>query len=156
MTACSISDSELCDLFHECSHERSDIKPNVGADDIRVNLKALTTCLGNIQWQGQRPQLTTRRFAVATDVPLTSTPPLALVVSPPPSAALPLLSPPAPSSSVPQSTAATSEVPFTTAIPTQITSQVEFDEDTGSDHGTGSQSGSEDISRESPQTGHLE
>ncbi|KAL2508018.1 Uncharacterized protein Fot_31665 [Forsythia ovata] len=56
------------------------------------------------------------------------------------------------------STTATSEVLSTVPISTQVTSQGEFDEDAGSDHRTRSQSGneSEDSSRESPQTEHLE
>ncbi|KAL2554620.1 Uncharacterized protein Fot_08239 [Forsythia ovata] len=87
-----------------------------------------------------------------------STPSPALVASTPPSAP-PVLTPSlAPSSSSPQPTAATSAVPSTAAIPTPVTSQVELDEDTGSENGTGSQSGSEseDRSGESPRTGNLE
>ncbi|KAL2529363.1 hypothetical protein Fot_21964 [Forsythia ovata] len=101
----------------------------------------------------------------AASVPLASTPPQAPVVSPPPSAAPRLLPPHVPpisrtipSSSAPQPTAAAGEVSSTTAIPMQVTSQEEFDEDTCSDHGTGSQYGSEskDCLRESPQIKHLE
>ncbi|KAL2538550.1 hypothetical protein Fot_19941 [Forsythia ovata] len=103
--------------------------------------------------------------ATAAVVPPATTPPPALVFSPPSSAAprlLPPLIPPIsgtiPSFSVPQPIVAASEGPSTTAIPTRVTSQEEFDEDTGSDHGTGSQSGSEseDSLMESPQTEHLE
>ncbi|KAL2556391.1 hypothetical protein Fot_01130 [Forsythia ovata] len=96
--------------------------------------------------------------ATTTAIPLASAPPPAPVVSPPPSAAPALLQPLVPSSSTPQPTAAASEVSSTAFIPTQVTSQGELEEDTDSDHGTGSQSGSEfeDSSRESPQTEHLE
>ncbi|KAL2536107.1 Germin-like protein [Forsythia ovata] len=96
--------------------------------------------------------------ATTTGVPPASTPPPAPVVSPPPPAA-PVLPPSlAPSSSSPQPTAAASAVPSTAAIPTPVTSQGELDEDTGSDNGAGSQFGSEseDSSRGSPQTEHLE
>ncbi|KAL2559493.1 Uncharacterized protein Fot_04232 [Forsythia ovata] len=96
--------------------------------------------------------------AKAADVPPATTPPQPPVVLPLSSAALSLLSPPVPPFSTPQSTAVANEVPSTTANPTQVTSQGEFDEDTSSDHGSESQSSSEsnDSSRESPQTEHLE
>ncbi|KAL2493827.1 hypothetical protein Fot_37584 [Forsythia ovata] len=88
---------------------------------------------------------------IATAVPPASTPPLVPVVLPLPSAASRLLLPPIPpvsrtipSFSVPQ--------PIAVVIPTQVMSQDEFDEDTGFDHGTRSQSSSEseDSPRESP------
>ncbi|KAL2538658.1 hypothetical protein Fot_20049 [Forsythia ovata] len=77
--------------------------------------------------------------ATATVVPPATTPPLALVFSPPSLVAprlLPPLIPPIsgtiPSSSVHQPIVAASEGPSTTAIPTRVTSQGEFDEeDTG-------------------------
>ncbi|KAL2538104.1 Uncharacterized protein Fot_19495 [Forsythia ovata] len=96
--------------------------------------------------------------ASAVAVPPASTPPPAPMVSHPPSATPALLPSLAPSSSAPQPTTAASRVPSTVAIPTQVTSQGEIDEDTGSDNGAGSQFGSEseDSSRESPQTEHLE
>ncbi|KAL2515177.1 hypothetical protein Fot_29148 [Forsythia ovata] len=103
--------------------------------------------------------------AIATTAPPTTTPPSTPVFSPSPSTTLRLLLPPVPlvfgttpSSSVPQSTATASEGPFTTAIPTRVTGQGEYDEDMGSNHGTGSQSSSEleDSSGESQQTEHLE
>ncbi|KAL2515182.1 Pentatricopeptide repeat-containing protein [Forsythia ovata] len=87
-----------------------------------------------------------------------TTPPPPPVISPPSSAVPPLLPPPVPPSSAPQPTAVASEVLSTVSILTQVTSQGEFDEDTGSDHGTESQSNSEskDSLRKSPQTEHLE
>ncbi|KAL2537322.1 Uncharacterized protein Fot_18713 [Forsythia ovata] len=96
--------------------------------------------------------------ATASTVSPASTPPPPPIVSPPPSVAPPLLPPLAPSSSAPQPTAAVSGVPSTAAIPTQVMSQWELDEDAGSDNGTGSQSGSEseDNLRKSPQTKHRE
>ncbi|KAL2520676.1 Uncharacterized protein Fot_24599 [Forsythia ovata] len=91
-----------------------------------------------------------RRGAASTTttaIPPASTPPPAQVVSPPPSAAPALLPLLAPSSSASQPTAAASEVPSTASIPTQVTSQGELDEDTCSNHGTGSQYGS--VSKDS-------
>ncbi|KAL2514998.1 hypothetical protein Fot_28969 [Forsythia ovata] len=75
--------------------------------------------------------------ASAVAVPPASTPPPTPVVSPPLSATLALLHSLALSSLAPQPTAATSKVPSTAAIPTQVTSQGELDEGTGSDNGTG-------------------
>ncbi|KAL2487801.1 hypothetical protein Fot_41093 [Forsythia ovata] len=102
---------------------------------------------------------------IATAVHPEFTPPRALVVSLPPSAAPRLLPPLVPpvsgtisSSLIPQPTAAANKVHSTAAILTQVTSHGEFDEDTSFDHGTGSQSSnkSDDSLRESPQTEHLE
>ncbi|KAL2549710.1 Uncharacterized protein Fot_11240 [Forsythia ovata] len=85
--------------------------------------------------------------ATSATIPPATTPLQAPVFLPPPSATPRLLPPHVPpvsgtilSSSVPQPTAAASEGPSTAAISTRVTSQWEFDEDTSSDHGTGSQS----------------
>ncbi|KAL2520271.1 hypothetical protein Fot_24194 [Forsythia ovata] len=96
--------------------------------------------------------------ATAASAPPTTTPPPPPVVSPLFSVALPFLPLPVPPSSAPEPTAVASEDPSTASIPTQVTSQGELDNDTGSDHGNGSQSSSEseDSSRKSPQTKHLE
>ncbi|KAL2529350.1 Uncharacterized protein Fot_21951 [Forsythia ovata] len=104
---------------------------------------------------GQRlPLIITQRFDVAAATYtaaatlLVTTPPPEPFISPLSSIVPHLLSPPIlplsgtiPSSSIPQPLA-THEGPSTAAIPTRVTSQREFDEDTVSYHGTGSQSSS--------------